>query len=170
VSDDARTTLVGILSDTHGRLPDAAFAALADCDFIIHAGDIGAPQVLRALETLAPTYAVLGNNDFDEYGATVRWIIRPTIAGVRFLIAHYPRDIHASMGRAVEESDGAQFAQICVHGHTHVPKITTGLEAKPAQYLICPGSVSSPRMGSGASIAKLTITGGQVQNVWLEGI
>ncbi|MEG2459348.1 MAG: metallophosphoesterase family protein, partial [Raoultibacter sp.] len=44
---------VGILSDTHGRLPVAVFAALEECDYLIHAGDIGAPRILRELETIA---------------------------------------------------------------------------------------------------------------------
>ena len=38
--------LVGVLSDTHGVLPSAAFAELADCDFIVHAGDICGPGIL----------------------------------------------------------------------------------------------------------------------------
>ena len=46
-------TLIGVLSDTHGRLDADAFAALAECDRIIHAGDIGGPHILRELEALA---------------------------------------------------------------------------------------------------------------------
>ena len=46
-------TLIGVLSDTHGRLDADAFAALAECDRIIHAGDIGGSHILRELETLA---------------------------------------------------------------------------------------------------------------------
>ena len=76
-------TRIGVISDTHGRLADAAYAALADSDYIIHAGDIGGPAIIRELETLAPVYAVLGNNDFSEYG-DVGQIARPCIDGVRF--------------------------------------------------------------------------------------
>ena len=56
---------IGIISDTHGTLDPRAYAALADCEHIIHAGDIGGVAILRELETLAPVTAVLGNNDFD---------------------------------------------------------------------------------------------------------
>ena len=65
---EQRITTVGILSDTHGRLPLAATAALADCDVIAHAGDICGPSILTELRALAPVNAVLGNNDYDEYG------------------------------------------------------------------------------------------------------
>ena len=50
-------TTIGLISDTHGRLPDEALAAMADVDHIIHAGDIGGPEILHELEALAPTTA-----------------------------------------------------------------------------------------------------------------
>jgi len=53
---------IGFISDTHGTLDPAAYAALADSDVIIHAGDIGRPSVLTELRCLAPTISVLGNN------------------------------------------------------------------------------------------------------------
>ena len=68
---------IGIISDTHGSLDPRAYAALFGVDLIIHAGDIGGPPVLNELETIAPVVAVLGNNDFPEYGSAVgsraRW-------------------------------------------------------------------------------------------------
>ena len=73
-------TVIGLISDTHGRLPDEALAAMADVDHIIHAGDIGGPEILHALEALAPTTAVLGNNDFDEYGSRVGRFAHPVRA------------------------------------------------------------------------------------------
>ncbi|MEG1425664.1 MAG: YfcE family phosphodiesterase [Raoultibacter sp.] len=159
---------VGMLADTHGRLSAAAFAALAECDYIIHAGDICSPDVLRELEGLAPVYAVLGNNDYDEYGESVGRFAMPTIAGVRFLVAHYLQDVQAALKGAGPLSQGAPLPQICVYGHTHVPKITTGKEAGWAQALICPGSVTYPRGGTLASIAKLSVYDGCVGNIRIE--
>ncbi|MEG0759825.1 MAG: metallophosphoesterase, partial [Raoultibacter sp.] len=60
--------------------------------------------------------------------------------------------------------------QVCVHGHTHVPKIVTGKEARPAEYVICPGSVTAPRGGSMPSIAKVIIAGGRVVKVDIERV
>ena len=170
IQDRLRPTLVGVLSDTHGRLPGAVLAALADCDYIIHAGDIGDPSVLRALAALAPVYAVLGNNDFDEYGTEVRRVIRPVIGRVRFLVAHYPQDVRIGFGGGPGLAPGDPVPQVCVHGHTHVPKITKGKDARPAQYIICPGAIFRPRQGSKQSIAKLTISNAHVRNVWIEAI
>ena len=41
---------LGIISDTHGLLRPEAVAALRGSDRILHAGDIGAPEILKALE------------------------------------------------------------------------------------------------------------------------
>src|SRR6478752_4527875 len=54
---------IGAISDTHGLLRPQALAALAGCDRIIHAGDIGSPDVLARLGALAPVHAVRGNVD-----------------------------------------------------------------------------------------------------------
>ena len=53
--------LVGVISDTHGLLRPEAVAALRGTDLIIHAGDVGAPEVIDALRNLAPTFVVRGN-------------------------------------------------------------------------------------------------------------
>ena len=54
--------LIGLIADTHGELAEDARRALAGCELILHAGDIGA-NVLAGLEGIAPTVAVRGNND-----------------------------------------------------------------------------------------------------------
>src|SRR5262245_6561269 len=56
-------TLIGVVSDTHGLLRPEAVRRLRGVDRIVHAGDIGAPEVLRALEAIAPVTAVRGNHD-----------------------------------------------------------------------------------------------------------
>jgi len=58
-------TIVGVISDTHGLLRRSAVAALAGSDAIVHAGDIGRPEVLEGLRAIAPLVAVRGNVDLD---------------------------------------------------------------------------------------------------------
>ena len=157
-------TIIGIISDTHGRLSDEALAALADVDRIIHAGDIGGPDVLCALEALAPTTAVLGNNDFDEYGSRVGRFAHPVIDGVRFLVAHYPRDVRIGFNGCAGLAAGDPIPQVCVHGHTHVPELLTGIEARPADYL-CPGAAFRPRGGFPRCIARMEVEAGRVLGV-----
>ena len=132
---------IGIISDTHGSLSPAAYAALADCDHIIHAGDIGGPAILRELETLAPVTAVLGNNDFAEYGSAVDHFARPVIGGVKFLVGHKPGDVRVNRGGASRGlGPGDPIPDVIVHGHTHVPELIVGPEARPAAIYMCPGA------------------------------
>lgn len=164
----ASRTVVGILSDTHGVLPQAAFAELADCDYVVHAGDICNPSILAELETLAPVTAVLGNNDCPEYGARVARFATPVIGGVRFLIAHTPDDLMRALHGATSAlQPGDPLPQVAVHGHTHVPRIVKGKAAAPAAMIVCPGSVTRPRGGSRPSMAKVVVEGGAVKSAEL---
>lgn len=150
--------VVGVISDTHGRFRESLYAELAGCDHIIHAGDIGDPDILCTLESIAPTTAVLGNNDFPEYGDKVGRVATPTLAGFRFLVAHYPQDVDLAKGGRRALSAGDPLPRICIHGHTHVPRIVAGKEASPADLLMCPGAPFRPRSGSKPSIGKIEIT------------
>ena len=158
-------TVIGLISDTHGRLSDDALAAMADVDHIIHAGDIGGPDVLHMLEALAPTTAVLGNNDFDEYGSHVGRFAHPVIDGVRFLVAHYPRDVRIGFNGCAGLAAGDPIPKVCVHGHTHVPELLTGKEAYPADYLVCPGAAFRPRGGFPRCTGRMEVEDGRVLGV-----
>ncbi|HEY5255727.1 MAG TPA: metallophosphoesterase family protein, partial [Acidobacteriaceae bacterium] len=56
---------IGVISDTHGLLRPEAVQALAGCDRILHAGDVGNDEILDALRTIAPLTAIRGNVDHD---------------------------------------------------------------------------------------------------------
>ena len=164
---------IGIISDTHGRLDPRAYAALADCDAIIHAGDIGAPEILRELETLAPVTAVLGNNDYPEYGEAVGAFARPVIDGVRFLVSHYPKDVNLKkMGVGAQKAvpAGEPLPDVCIHGHTHVPELIGGAEARPAQMVLCPGSAFRPRGGFPRCVAKIEVEDGRILRTAIESL
>lgn len=167
-TDTQAYKVVGVIADTHGALSQECFAALADCDVIIHAGDIGDLGIHRALKGLAPVIAVLGNNDFKEYGADVKRIAKTQIAGVRFLVAHYPHQVAVKAIRAELYEPGEPLPHVCIHGHTHVPSAVTGKDASPAQLILCPGSPTYPRKGSKPSIAKIVLNDGAVQEFWFE--
>ncbi len=163
--------LVGVLSDTHGVLPQAAYNELADCDHIIHAGDICGPHILTELRTLAPVTAVLGNNDFDEYGSDVQIFATPVIGGVRFLVTHYPNQLRSALlGRTKVLQPGDPIPDVAIHGHTHVPELLTGADAAPAGRILCPGSTTHPRGGSKRSIAKILIEDGVVKRIYFVSI
>ena len=137
--------LIGIISDMHGILPEAAKTALRDCDVIINAGDTCSPSIMMQLECIAPTVSVYGNCDrFYDYGPTVHDVARPSYEGVRFYVVHRPEDIPAELPRGT---------RVVVHGHTHVPREE---EIDGVLYLN-PGSVSDPRHGNEPSLMTVVV-------------
>ena len=58
---------IGLISDTHGLLRPQALRALEGSNLIIHAGDVGNPEILEALKTVAPVFAVRGNVDTERW-------------------------------------------------------------------------------------------------------
>lgn len=161
---------IGILSDTHGSLDPRAYNALADCDYIIHAGDIGGPAILRELETLAPVTAVLGNNDFDEYGSAVTHFAHPTIDGVKFLVGHKPGDVRIGFSGCAALAPGDPIPDVIIHGHTHIPELKSGPEARPAILYLCPGAVFRPRSDYGRTIAKMEVENGRILHSVIENL
>lgn len=161
---------IGFISDTHGSLDPRAYAALADCDHIIHAGDICGPAILRELETLAPVTAVLGNNDFDEYGSAVGHFAHPVLGGVRFLVGHKPGDVRISFAGSAALAPGDPLPDVIVHGHTHVPELVSPA-ARPASIYLCPGAVYRPRSDFGRTIGeKWTWKTGRILHTWIENL
>lgn len=169
-TSDSQDLLIGVISDTHGVLDPKAYNALADCDHIIHAGDICSPEVLKELRTLAPVTAVLGNNDFDEYGDDVKGFANVSLGGVRFLVAHYPQDVQLGAFGTRALSPGDPIPDVCIHGHTHVPRLEWGPEARPASFIMNPGAAFRPRGGSPRSIGKIQIHEGRVGSAWIEDL
>ena len=145
--------LIGIISDIHGHLPEAAKTALKDCDVIINAGDTCSREAMMQLECIAPTVAIYGNCDrFVDYGPTVHDVARPSYEGVRFYVVHDPNQIPAELPRGT---------RVVVHGHTHVPREE---EVDDVLYLN-PGSCTEPRRGSDPGVMTLVVEEREVFDV-----
>jgi len=107
----AEVSTIGIISDTHGLLRPQAVAALQGCEHILHAGDVGDPQILSTLETIAPVDAIRGNIDSAEL--QLPETLRLTLGGKTFYLLH---DVKAlAIDPAVEDID------VVVSGHSHKP-------------------------------------------------
>jgi putative phosphoesterase len=112
---------LGIIADTHGLLRPEVFHLFAGVDRILHAGDIGSPDLLTELEAIAPVTAVWGNTDGFDLRRKVPEVVEAEIDGFRFLLLHghqfgvpTPEAIH----RAYPE------AEVIIFGHTHKPLLT----------------------------------------------
>ncbi|MFO7643533.1 MAG: metallophosphoesterase family protein [Desulfosarcina sp.] len=140
---------IGILSDTHGLLRPEVEKALAGCDRILHAGDIGDRHLLERLQRIAPTVAVRGNMDTGAWSRALAVQEMVTIGGLFFLILH-------DRQRLDLEAAGAGI-DVIVSGHTHQPEIFK----KAGVTYINPGSAGHRRLAYPVSIALLDIKNGQ---------
>jgi len=140
--------LVGVLSDTHGVLPESIEGVFSGVGHIIHAGDIGSEMVLLRLEAIAPVTAVRGNMDRGdiEWRYPDRAVTR--LGGYRVLVEHRMEDVIA---RGIPEG-----VDVVVTGHTHRPAV----EMRDGILYVNPGSAGGrSRAGAGSTAAILDLTG-----------
>jgi len=112
---------LGLISDTHGLLRPEVFEVFRDVDQILHAGDIGPPEILTELEAIAPVLAVFGNTDGFDMRARVPEVIEVRIEGFDFLVVHGHQ-----LGMPTPERLHERWpsAEIIIYGHTHKPLLT----------------------------------------------
>lgn len=114
--------LIGVVSDTHNYVHPGLADALADADVILHAGDVGTPEVLDALEAVAPVYAVWGNIDGQPIRRRAEEFVRLKLGGLRFLMTHiggHPKRWAKGIGPLLFDERPDVF--IC--GHSHILRI-----------------------------------------------
>jgi uncharacterized protein len=146
-----RVHTVGVISDTHGLLRPEAVAALAGVERIVHAGDIGSPEVLTALARIAPVSAVRGNNDRDAWAADIPETEVVEIGDVSLYVLH---DLH----ELDLDPRAAGFAAV-IAGHSHQPR----LDERDGVLYLNPGSAGPRRFKLPISLARLTVSDARVQ-------
>ena len=109
--------VVGVISDTHGLLRPQALSALAGSDRVIHAGDVGDEEIVRALRAIAPLTVVRGNVDTEPWTRKIPHGDMLEIAGVRIYVVHDLATLDI-----VPASAGVSMV-VC--GHSHHPDIFT---------------------------------------------
>jgi putative phosphoesterase len=143
--------IVGVISDTHGLVRPEAVAALQGVAHIVHAGDIGKPEVLEALRTIAPVSAVRGNNDHGPWAEEIEETAAVQIGGVWLYVLH---DLH----ELDLDPKAAGFAAV-IAGHSHRPKI----EERNGVLYVNPGSAGPRRFTLPIAVARLEVHGDRVQ-------
>ena len=138
---------VGLISDTHGLLRPEALKFLRGADYIIHAGDVGAPEILEELKALAPITAVRGNND------TGRWARRVPLAADLVLGRIAIRVVHE-----IDHLPKAIKARVVIYGHSHKPLI----KENDGVLYVNPGSAGPRRFTLPIAVGELKIERGAV--------
>jgi putative phosphoesterase len=141
---------IGLISDTHGLLRPQALRALEGSDLIIHAGDVGNPEILETLKTLAPVFAVRGNVDTEPWAQALpeTEVIETYLATIYVL-----HDVHA-----LDLDPVAAGFHIIVSGHSHKPA-----RAEHGGVLFLnPGSAGPRRFDLPITVAHLQLN----QNPW----
>ncbi len=145
------TVRIAVISDTHGLLRPEATAALRGADLILHAGDIGSPEILAALRRVAPTRAVCGNNDRGAWAKRLPERLAVRLEGTRILVVHDRKSLDVERARAGFD--------VVVSGHSHQPCI----ERIDGIVYVNPGSAGPRRFRLPVSLARMTIAGDRVR-------
>lgn len=143
--------LIGVISDTHGLLRPEALTALRGTDLIIHAGDVGAPEVLEGLRALAPVRAVRGNVDREPWARDLPATDAIQIGEVGVYVRH-------DLGEFDLLPDPVRF-KVVVSGHSHRPAI----QERNGVLFVNPGSAGPRRFRLPVGIARLHVHGASVE-------
>ena len=142
---------IGVISDTHGLLRPEAVEALRGSQHIIHAGDVGDPEILERLTEIAPVTAVRGNVDKGAWAQKLPETEVLEIEGLLIFILHNLEELDL-------KPEAAGFAAV-IYGHSHVPK----QETKNGVFYFNPGSAGPRRFALPISVGRFVIENGAVK-------
>ena len=142
--------LLGVISDTHGLLRPEAVQALRGAQQVIHAGDVGSPEILKKLATIAPVTAVRGNVDKDAWAQQLPQTQVLEAGGISIYLLH-------DLAQLDVKPEAAGF-RVVISGHSHIPK----QEVRNGVLYFNPGSAGPRRFKGRVSVGRLRIDGGEV--------
>jgi len=146
-SQDMANTVkrIGLISDTHGLLRKEAVEALRGSELILHAGDVGKPEILEALKKIAPVVAVRGNVDTDPWAKALPEAAVAEAGAVLIYVLH---DVNA-----LDLNPAASGFHIVVSGHSH----KAGKTERDGVLYINPGSAGPRRFQLPVMLARLAL-------------
>lgn len=143
--------IIGVISDTHGLLRPEALDALAGCERIIHAGDVGAPEILEKLEEIAPVTAVRGNIDTARWARSLPETVVLDVGDLQIYILH-------DLNQLDLKPEAAGFGAV-ISGHSHQPLKRT----QNGVLYFNPGSAGPRRFRLPVALGKLRIDGKKIE-------
>ena len=138
-------SLIGLVSDTHGLLRPEALRALAGSELIIHAGDVGKPEILDDLRAIAPVFAVRGNIDRGDWASQLPMTAVVEAGGVRVYVLHDIQELNL-------DPTASGFG-IVVSGHSH----KASREERAGVLYVNPGSAGPRRFRLPITLARLDV-------------
>lgn len=136
---------LGLISDTHGLLRKEALRALSESDLILHAGDVGSPDLLESLRKVAPVVAVRGNVDNGAWADALPVTEVIHAGGVQIYMLHILSDL--------DLNPKASGFSIVLSGHSHKPSQTE----KDGVLYVNPGSAGPKRFQLPVAVARLDL-------------
>src|SRR5579863_8467012 len=143
--------LIGVISDTHGLLRPEALEALRGSQHIVHAGDVGDPEILDQLAGIAPLTVIRGNVDKGAWARKLPETEVVEVGGISIYVLH-------DLGALDLKPDVAGF-QVVIYGHSHIPE----QETRNGVLYFNPGSAGPRRFRLPVTVGKLTISAGKVR-------
>jgi uncharacterized protein len=137
--------VIGVISDTHGLLRPEALAALRGSDHIIHAGDVGAPEILDQLADVAPVTAIRGNIDKAPWARRLAETEVVELGGTSIYVLH---DV-----ATLDLKPKAAGFDVIIYGHSHVPK----QESRGGVLYFNPGSAGPRRFKLPVTVGRLIV-------------
>jgi hypothetical protein len=151
-----QTHLIGVISDTHGVVRPGVIQAFQGVERVIHAGDVGQPEVLTALRRVAPLIAVRGNVDRGEWARELRETEVVEIGPIRLYVLH---DLHQ-----LDLEPAAAGFRAVISGHSHRPSA----QERNGVLFLNPGSAGPRRFNLPVSVALLRWEGKSLKSEILE--
>jgi uncharacterized protein len=148
--------VVGLISDTHGLVRPEALKALQGVDLVIHAGDIGKPEVLDALKAISPLVAIKGNNDIGPWAKPLPDTQLVQAADTKLFVIHNVKELNCDP--AVEGYN------VVISGHSHKPSILT----RDGVLFVNPGSAGPRRFKLPVAVGKLFIQNRNINTELIE--
>src|SRR5579864_2392983 len=142
--------IIGVISDSHCLLRPEAVRALRGWEHIIHAGDIGAEEIIPALEKIAPVTAIRGNVDHEPWTKRFPETQVVELAGLYIYIIHDANALDLN-------PRAAGFAAV-ISGHSHQPR----QEIREGVLYFNPGSAGPRRFKLPITVGSLEIVDGKV--------